>query len=387
MRKGDMKRRFLLPALLGIFGSILSASAIAASPQSVDIRLDHSDDFGAYAIEPIGNDQYCLAGDIYHDEVPNTSGFVMLVDASKRRVVWSLDIPYAKSNASNVALSCKSDGESLYVLSQEQTDSSPSVSQSELVLSKISASGKLLKRQRVSAGFDEWDYLLSVDANGISVAGGMNDALNRSGKFSVFMASFDKELKPQSVTTLPTGAFWVDTHARLEGQHLFMAGQFMANGSQGSSGHDGYAVSKVDLSKGGYVWSTYVYPRDLLRTKTAFLPDGRVAYVGLSASNRPPLLVSLIDSAGKLKKEGFTLSQPICDAKALAPNGSVLEIIGRSCSDEHSWFSVKIDLAAEKVIGNQRFDKDVDAVQAEGNAWLSVVGDIGAPKTFKRIAR
>lgn len=380
-----MKRGFLLSILLGFVASVAVTGAVAAGP-SLEIPLGNSDDFSAAAIEPLGNDQYCLAGDVYHDDVPNTSAMAMLVDADKRRVVWSSDIPYAKSHNANSALACKSDGTFFYVLSQEETDSSPPLSLSKLVLTKISASGKLLEQRYVSAGLDEWPYLLNVDANGISVAGGMNDARNRTGKSSIFFAQFDKDLKPQGVIKLSTGAFWTHTSAKLDGQNLFLAGQFIPNDGQAASGHDGFAVSKVALSKRGYVWSTYVYPIQLT-ANAAFLMDGSVAYVGLSSDKAPLLLVSLVDAAGKLKKESFSLNQPICSADSIASEGSVLEVIGQSCSDKHSWMMVKLDVSGQRVISVQRFDKDVNAAQVDGKAWVSVVGDSGVRKTFKRSAR
>lgn len=378
-----MKGGVLLKACLCIFSCFAMTGVFAAPAPSADVPLNVPDGFSAYSITPIGKGLYCVAGGLYHDEVPNESATVVLVDTNEHRVVWKTDIPYSKKNFENTAFGCVSDGVSYYALTQERTNSAAELSQSELVLSRISTTGKLLAQRRVNVGRDEWANLFEAGVDGLSIVGGTSsDAVDHGGKLSLFVARFDSNLTRKRLITLPTGAFWTGTRARLDGYSLLIAGQFDGNAGAASSGCQGYAVSKIDLDRQRYVWSTFVYPLKMPAEAPVFLRDGRVAYVGLSGDH---LLVSIVDGTGKMVRQ-FSGRKTICSIEALGVKGSVLQAVGASCGNEHSTTMLDIDLTNGDVVSSRHIGDDTKASLFDGDALVSIAGR-GHRQVFRRSGR
>lgn len=370
-------------AVLQLSASLVCGHAFAAPAPSADIALDVPAAFTASSIAAVGGGLYCLAGFVYHDEVPNASALAVLVDTNARRVVWKTDIPFAKDHYENTATDCLREGDAYYVLTEEHTDSRPDQNQTELVLSKISETGKLLAARHIDVGLDVWANRFQAGPQGVSIVGGTSsDSLSRDGKRSLFFAQFDQDLSRKQLIVLPTGAFW-SASAKLDGESLLIAGEFLPN-SGAAAKHEGCAVSKVELGKARYVWSTFVYPLDIDAQHAIFLPDGGAAYVGV---NKDHLLISMIDSAGHVARR-LSAQKSICTVDALSLKGTALQIVGSSCADQHATLLLDVDPTTGEIASSRPIGDDIAAVLFDGDSLAVVSGKSWTDrKVFSRVAR
>jgi hypothetical protein len=378
------KLRTLLAAVLNLFVILIAGHALAAPALSTDIALDVPKAFTASSIRAVGAGLYCVAGFVYHDEVPNASALVLLVDTNEGRVVWKAAIPFAKEHYENTATNCLREGEAYYVLTEEHTSSRPDQNQTELVLNKLSDTGKLLATRQLDVGFDVWANRFQAGEQGVSIVGGASsDSLSRGGKRSLFLARFDDDLSRKQLIVLPTGAFWAAS-AKLDGQSLLIAGEFLPNAGAGAAAHEGCAVSKVDLGKARYVWSTYVYPLDVQAQHALFLPDGGTAYVGMKKDH---LVISMIDRAGRVTRR-WSAPRSICTVDALGLKGPALQVVGTSCADRHATLLLDVDSTTGDIASSRQIGSDIAAVSFDEDSIAVVSGESWTdPKVFSRMAR
>jgi hypothetical protein len=323
-----------------------------------------------------------VSGFVYDDAGPSESAFILLVDANSRQVIWRTPIPRGHDYVNSSATRCMSKGSAYYAITQENTNSSESLNQTRVVVNKISGKGKLLRQQPVGAGFDEWSYLLDVQPDAISVAGGASATLGRGGKFANFVAQFDANLVRTKMVKLDSGAFWTGSNAKLDGQHLFVAGQFLPNIAS-SDEHEAFAASKIDLGSSKYTWSNYAPPTDTQQATSIFAPDGSTYTAALTATN---LAVSVADRAGKTTNS-FSVKKPLCGIDALTLDGHVLKAIGTSCKHESSSVIAAIDLAGKTAVVARQLDTDVSAVQFDDHSWIGIVTTKANGKVFRRSAQ
>jgi hypothetical protein len=374
MRAGLQIKHWMRVAL-----SAMLVHVTVASAQAVDIPLGTPDGFRAEAVDPIGNGRYCISGSVYDDSGPSWSAMVVLVDANSRRVVWRTAIPYPRNDAGNSAFACGSDGHSIYAATVENTNSSESLNQKSVVLNRISAAGKLEKQQRIAAGFDEWFYLLDVNPTGIAVVGGTSATSQQGGPFGSFVAQFNADLAPMGIKRFPSGAFGANSTARLDGRHLLVAGQFLPNAG---AGHDGYAVSKIDLDRNRYLWSTYVLPDVTLSTSVLLSPDGS-AYAAASAPSGM-LTVTALDHLGKVTSTFTAKSVELCHLNAASLDGHTLKIFGDLCKDDNASLLLSVDLVSHGVSATHRFGTRLEGSGFDGGNWIGVTETQGHGPVFRR---
>lgn len=176
-----MRHKLLHMALACFLQVTLTDAAQAAASAIVDIPLGTPDGFTATSIASVGNGKYCVSGSVYDDAGPSESALVLLVDSTRRQVLWQTRIPYPHDYVGNTATNCASDGGAYYVLSQESTNSSEELNQTRITINKLSIDGQLQRQKTIEAGFDEWAYLLDVRPDTVSIAGGTSETLNRGG--------------------------------------------------------------------------------------------------------------------------------------------------------------------------------------------------------------
>lgn len=377
--------RTLLSVGLSLCVTLVAQHALAAPAPSTDFALDVPAEFTASSITPVGDGLYCVSGDVFHDEVPNYSAMVVLVDTHARRVLWKTDIPYAKDHYENSGGKCIRDGEFYYALTAERTDSFEAQSDTQLIMSKLSSTGKLVKSQRVDVGRDVWANLFEAGPDGLSLVGGAStDSVDRGGKRSLFLARFDRDLSRKQLVVLPTGAFWNETYAKLDGSSLIISGEFLANAGASASAHEGYAVSKVDLGRARYVWSTFVYPSDTKAQRAVSLSDGSIAYVGVSGDQ---LLISVIDASGRVARR-MSAQKTVCSVDALGAKASTLQVVGAGCGKQHSTLLLDIDSMTGAILASRDIGEGTTAVSFEGDAVWRVVAKPGTDrKILSRVAR
>lgn len=357
---------------MGIF---LHAAAAVAQP--VDIPLGTPEGFTAVAVNAVGDDRYCVSGNVYDDAGPSTSAMVVLVDAGSRHVLWKTAIPHARGYAENSAVACDSNGHAFYVVTQEDTGGAQAQNQTRVVVSRISTSGKLEKQQAIDRGFDEWFYLLDVGPDGVAIAGGTSATVERGGPFGTFIASFDASLTPATPTKLDTGAFWTDTNARLDSRFLFVAGQFMPNHG---AGRDAYAASKIDLTSGKYLWSTYALPTDTRVARSWLSPDDKTYTVALTPTD---LSVVMLDRQGKVTSN-FSAKKPLCTLDAISLEGHTLRVTGTSCESDSSTVLVPIDLTSRKVGAGRLLGNNLSAVHFDNGRWVGIAKNKGRGPSLLR---
>lgn len=375
-----MRHKLLSLALVCFLQIILTVTANAESPATTDIPLGTPDGFSVATIASVGNGQYCVSGSVYDDAGPSESALVLLVDSTRRQILWQTSIPYAHDYVGNSATNCASDGSAYYVLSQEHTNSSEALNQNRITINKLSVTGKLQRQQTVEAGFDEWSYLLDARPDTISVAGGTSATLNRGGKFATFIVQFNSDLAQAKTMKLDSGAFWTGSSPKLDGWNLLVSGQFLPN-TTSPSGHEGFAVSKIDLVTSKYLWSSYVAPVDTRQAMSIFAPDGTTYTAALTATN---LAVSLVNSAGKAVNN-FSMKKPLCSIAALTLDGHVLKAIGSSCKRQSSSVIAAIDLRTKTALVSQ-LDGDVSAPLFDGQSWVGIVSTQAHGEVFRRSA-
>lgn len=349
-----------------------------ASAQAIDIPLGTPDGFSADAINPIGNDRYCISGHVYSDKGPSRSAMVVMIDASSRRVMWRTAIPYSSGYVSNSAVACGSDGHSIYAVTEDHTQGGESLNQTSVVVNRISAAGKLEKRQPIHAGFDEWFYMLDVGPAGVNVAGGTSATLQRGGPFGTFLAHLDADLGQSKLTQLSSGAFWTDASARFDGQHLLVAGKFLPNAG---AGHDGYAVSQIDLDRKRYAWSAYPLPGNVTSASAFVSSDGSVYDLGVTPAG--VLTVATLDRVGKVTSTFSTNNGTLCSLDAVSAGGRTVRAIGDACKGNRSVF-LSVDLASHTVSTLHSFGNEMDAIGLDGSNWVGVTKTKEQGPAFQR---
>ncbi|WP_157652875.1 hypothetical protein [Burkholderia ubonensis] len=361
MKVGVQVKYWMRVALSAVLVHVTVASA-----QAIDIPLGTPNGFSADAIDPIGNDRYCISGHVYNDTGPSRSAMVVLIDGSSRRVIWRTAIPYSSGYVSNSAVACGSDGYSIYAVTEDHTQGSESLNQTSVIVNRISVAGKLEKRQPIHAGFDEWFYMLDVGPAGVNVAGGTSATLQRGGPFGTFLAHLDAELGQSKLTQLSTGAFWTDTAARFVGQHLLVAGKFLPNAG---SGHNGYAVSQIDLDRKRYTWSAYPLPSNVTSASAFVSSDGSVYDLGVTPTG--VLTVATLDSMGKVVTTFSTNNDTLCSVDAVSLGSRTVRVIGDACKGNRSVL-LSIDLTSYTVSTMHSFGNEMDVIGLEGSNWVGV---------------
>ncbi|WP_322045446.1 hypothetical protein [Paraburkholderia sp. J67] len=345
----------------------LALHGTLACAEAVEIPLGTPDGFSANRIDATGGGRYCISGSVYDDSGPSWSAMVVMVDAQSGRVLWRTPIPYAPDHVSNSPKACGSDGHSIYAVTEESTQSAATLNQNVVVLNRISATGKLEKQQRLSVGFDEWSWLFSVGANGITIAGGTSGTTQMGGPFGTYVAQFNADLTQTGVKRLPSGAFGNDASASLDGDRLLVAGSFLPNEGEG---HDGYAVSKVDIDKKRYLWSTYALPDAKLTTSALLAGDGTIYVAGSAPSGA--LTITTIDRTGKIASTFTTKSKAFCHLKTALASGHTLKVFGNSCKDDATTELLSVDLASHAVSPVHAFHTELQAGGFDGNNWIGV---------------
>jgi hypothetical protein len=360
-----------------VLGAML-VHATVASAQMTDLPLGTPEGFGADAINSIGNDRYCISGHVYDDAGPSRSAMIVLVDAGSRRVEWRTAIPYGSGHVSSSAVACGSDGKSIYAVTEEHTQDSESLNQTSVVVNRLTLAGKLEKRQPVHAGFDEWFYMLDVGPAGINVAGGTSATLQRGGPFGTFVAHLDADLGQPVLTQLPSGAFWTDASARLDGRHLLVAGKFLANAG---AGHDGYAVSQIDLDRKRYVRSVYPLTGIVTSAGAVVSSDGSVHDVGVTPAG--VLTVATVDPAGKVTSSFSTGNGTLCSIDAVSRANRTVSVIGDACKGS-SAVLLSVDPVSHAVSMLHTFGSEMDAIGFDGRNWIGVTKIKGHGSVFQQ---
>ncbi|NYH23021.1 hypothetical protein [Paraburkholderia bryophila] len=377
-----MKLNHVRSALFSLLFSFTATTTNAASSTSPDIPLGTPEGFTASTIDPAGNGRYCISGAVYDDSVPTMTAYALLVDATTHRVLWRLPIPLDRDFVGSNVDRCLSDGNAYYLLSEENSDNSPAVSQERVVINKVSAQGKLLRQQKIEAGLDEWSYFFDVGPSAITIGGGTSATLDHGGKFGNFLWQFDSNLARTRTTTLENGAFWLGSNAKLDGDHLLVSGQFMPNKGS-SAGQEAYAVSKIDAGSSRYTWSKYLFPLDAQSVTSVFGPDGSTYVAALTGSD---LAVSVVDRTGK-NVNSFAVKKPLCEIKALALDGHALKAIGKSCTGKSTSVIVAIDLIGKTAAIVSQLNGEILAPRFDGQGWVGVVKTKGEQLVFRRIAQ
>lgn len=373
--------KYWIASLLPILAVMFSMTARSAPTD--DISLGVSEGFIASSVDRMAKEKYCVTGRVLDDTGSTQTALVMLVDTGLQRVAWKTALSPQSPNVSNYALRCASGQNAYYVLTQEQTHTEQSLNQTSVVLNKLGPDGKLLQRQPIDAGFDEWSYLLDVERDRITVAGGINSTLRREGTFSMFVARFDSQLARTGLTQMDSGAFWTGTHAMLSGSQLRVAGRFFPNGNGLSGDRLSFAVSRIDLDKKRYLSSTYVSPPRERANVSVFGNDGTGYYV---ATTPTQLAIVVVSPAGNVVQK-FTAPKVVCDLTAIGVRGTTIDVIGKTCDSAEASTLAAINLSTERAILKRRIEGDVSIARFEGDAWVSVVGTRDRGFVLRRDAR
>lgn len=363
-----------------VLGAML-VHVTVASAQMMEFPLGAPEGFSADAINPLGNDRYCISGHVYDDTVPSRSAMVVLFDAGSRRVEWRTAIPFGSGHVSNSAVACGSDGHSIFVVTEEHTQGSESLNQTSVVVNRLSVAGELEKRQPIHAGFDEWFYMLDVGPASVNVAGGTSATLQRGGPFGTFVAHLDADLEQPTLTQLSSGAFWTDASARLDGRRLLVAGKFLPNAG---AGHNGYAVSQIDLDSKRYVRSAYPLPGNVTSASAFVSSDGLVHDVGVTPAG--VLTVVMVDPSGKTTSMFSTANGTLCSIDAVARGNRTVSVIGDACKGNRTVL-LSVDPASHAVSTVHTFGSEMDAIGFDGSNWVGVAKTKGHGAVFQRGAR
>lgn len=373
-----MGRKRLRSAWFWLISSFAAAGAIGATLPG-DIPLGTPAGFVPVSITPIRAGAYCISGEVIADTGSSTA-LAMLVDTNKRQVVWRSTIPLAESFVTNEALACAGSGSFYYVVTEENTSTEVTPSQGVLFINKLDADGKLLKRQRIDAGFDEWSYLLDVSAERVSVVGGTSDSPDHAGTYSTFMAQFDSDLEQTNLVKLPTGAFAPSSVARFDGRYLRVAGPFRPNGPAPAA-CCGYAVSKIDLAKRRYIWSAHPDEIGVESPLAAFGADGSTHYLAVDSGK---LTVASVDASGRMTN-GFSVSKPVCSVEAMNVAGNAFKIVGAACDGQPASVVVSVDFTGQVVSSIRSVGDIVLIAHFDGHVWAAVVDAGDADDVLRRI--
>jgi hypothetical protein len=270
-----------------------------------------------------------------------------------------------------------------YVLTQEQTHSEANLNQTKVVLNKLGGDGRLLARQPVNVGFDEWAYLLDVNGNSIAVAGGTSNELDRKGKLATYVAHFDSTLDRTDFSVMSSGAFWTDTNAAIDGNELRVAGQFIPSEEGTSGGHEAFAVSRIDLNKRKYLSSTYISPPDERAQASVFGADGTAYYV---ATTPTELVIAIVAPTGRLVQH-FATHKIICELTSIGVSDSTIEVIGKTCDKPRASTLAAIDLTSQRAALTRGIAGDISVARFDDDTWAGVVHTDDHGLVLRRSAR
>ncbi|WP_250474464.1 hypothetical protein [Caballeronia sp. GAFFF1] len=300
----------------------------AAAPVQIDLRAPTG--FTAVSIDPVGNDHFCITGDLTSDDGESRTAWATLVDVVPKQIAWAQRLPPPDHYIGNSAVRCATDGHSYYVLTQAYTHSESTLNQTKVFINQLSPKGELGISTLVSAGFDEWATALDASPAAISVIGGANSALDSQGRFSMYVQQFDATLKLTHSVTIPHGAFAPNSEASLRQGSLRIAGEFLPDTVANAAGRQAFAFSDVDLRTGRYSWSTYVSPPKTRSEKSLLASDGRDLYVGLTPND---MTVAVVNAKGEVAQT-FSTANPLCEIKAIGGSGDTLYLLGAACNQE-----------------------------------------------------
>ncbi|MDE1180309.1 hypothetical protein [Paraburkholderia sp.] len=368
-------------ALLGVFAipsASSSSSGAGTTREATDVPLRTAEGFVPNSIGRPVDGRYCIAGAVVDDDARKTA-VVMMVDTRRPRLEWMTPIKPSPDYAGNTAIRCVTIGGDIYAVLQEHSHTQASLDQTRVVAVRLSSTGKLVKQRPLAVGFDEWSYQIDANATSVSIVGGTNSELDRSGHSSTFVAQFDRSLARTATLRQPQGAFWTGTQARVDGGYLLVGGQFMPN-VNGSGGRAAFAVSKIDLVRDKYVWSSYPPPADARSSMAAFAPDGS-SYV--AAVGPAHLVISHIDPAGSLT-DSYAIEKSMCRVSAVTINSSVFGILGAACEDPSLVVAVLIDVAKKGVVSTQPIGRGIKSPTFDGDGWAGIQQSETGGVAFRR---
>ncbi|MBB5447156.1 MULTISPECIES: hypothetical protein [unclassified Paraburkholderia] len=289
--------------------------------------------------------------------------------------MWKISLPFQRPYVGNYALYCARGRDGYFVLTQEQTHTEASLNQTKVFLNKLGQDGKLLRRQSINAGFDEWSYLLGVNGDAIAVAGGISDEPDRKGVLGTYVAKFNGQLERTDLVVMRSGAFWTDANAAISVGRLRVAGQFYPNTDDKSGGQNAFAVSEIDFARKRYVFSTYFVQPDGRAHATAFGPDGSAYFVATTPTR---LFVAVVSPVGKLTQH-FATEKVVCDLTSIGVRGSTIDVIGATCDKPRVSTLASIDVPTQRAVLTRRIAGSISAARVDQKTWAAVVdtGDRG----------
>ncbi|MGF6741616.1 hypothetical protein OKW33_004701 [Paraburkholderia atlantica] len=350
-------------------------AVLAGFAHAQEVPLGSPVGFIASSVNRVADGQYCVSGRSVDETALTNTAWVALVDVSARKTVWKTSLPFKQPYVSNYAMYCVRTDDAYFVLTQEQTHTVASINQTKVTLNKLGRDGKLLMRQPLSVGFDEWAYLLDINGDAITIAGGTSDELDRKGKLATYIARFNGRLERTALAVMPSGAFWTDTNAVIDVNQLRVAGQFLPTKGGMSGGQNAFAVAKIDVDRQRYLFSTYVAPPDERARTSAFGPDGSTYYVATTPTR---LFVAVVSPVGKLVQQ-FATQKIVCDLASIGVRDSKIDMIGTTCDKPRVSTLAEIDLATQRAVLTRRIVGNISAARFDGDTWAAVVdtGDRG----------
>ncbi len=212
------------------------------------------------------NARACLLGSRFDPDTGQGSGELVLLDLKRDAVRWHVRISPPEDFVSLQPEQCAIDGENVYLLANVNTQSQQSMNQTLVYLYQFSADGKQLGfKNLIEQGRDQYGYALGLSANGVQVAGYIKDVEKDVDQYSLFTVAVDRQLKAGKPNVRKTGAFASGAKARLVGDNLYIAGQFLPAKLAQNDWVDDFANSRL-LVNGGYAWSMRPFkkaPRDV----------------------------------------------------------------------------------------------------------------------------
>ncbi|MFK3738173.1 hypothetical protein ACI1V7_10530 [Massilia sp. TN1-12] len=255
-------------------------------------------------------------------------GVVMLFDPAASRMVWERTVE-PPDGAHRVAFkACHADGKTLLLGAEVVPGAGPATREMTVHAYRFDDQGALLGSKEIDTDASRSTvYAIDADAGGVTVAGAARDVAAKTASNAIFFARLDPGLQGASVTRLPTGAYEQGSAARLAGNTLYVAGNFLPASQPEGANTDDHAASKIVGGK--YRFSERPIKLKSNGVRAAISSANDIVMLGNDGKTTQ---LAAIGADGKAR-EGVQLRGTFCWTADIGADAATVYAVRTECSD------------------------------------------------------
>lgn len=255
-------------------------------------------------------------------------GVVVLFDVAANRTIWERTVEPPDGARRLAFQACHADGKSV-LLAADVVPAGPLATKEMAVYAyRFDDGGRLVASKEIDTGaLRSTVYAIDADAGGVTLAGAARDGAAKTASNAMFFARLDPGLQGASVTRLPTGAYEQGAAARLAGNTLYVAGNFLPAVQPEGAKTDDYAASKIVAGK--YRFSERPIKLKSNGVRAAISPANDIVLLGNDGKTTQ---LAVIGADGK-SREGVQVRGSFCWTDGISADAATVYAVRTECSD------------------------------------------------------